>query len=675
VSSTPVELLARLRLLGVRPRVVAGALHLDDPDGRIDGRLQAELTRNEAAIVALFTPAASAPEQWDRAGGAWQEGMIGPFLEQVRRAPTAVAVVAADRQVTYGELHYLSRRIAGALRGEGAGPGDLVGIVMPRGPEAVAALLGVLGAGAAYLPLDPEWPRLRLAALLAEARPVVVVTGPDWSDRILAAGGRPLPLSLAVGAVAVEALAGGARDDLAYVVYPSGSTGAPKGVMIEHGGVLGILAYLRDAFRLGPDDVVLSLSPLTFDASVREIFAPLAVGARLVMEIGATVRDPAAVLETVRRRSVSCLLAVTPTRLRELAREADRGAIACPSVRLVMFTGERLFATDCRAARRLFPSATLVNQYGPTETTMVATYHVVGAEDEADDLPVPIGRPIPGRRVLLVDDSLKPVPEGVAGEVVLGGEGVARGYLPAADQVTPRFLPDRDAGCPRARLYRTGDRGRLRKDGSLEFLGRLDREVKVAGVRVAPEEVESALRSHAGVREAVVVPATSDPNGVELVAYVVAAPSVVAEELRRHAAARLPAVMVPTRIVTRASLPRTSSGKVDLAALAAEAVGGAGDEAPAQAPSVSDVVAAVWGEVLGIDRVAPQTDFFAAGGHSLLAMQLLARLRRRLGVDVPVRTIFEAATVAQFTQAVETLLWLREQDGDAPPPPAGEDRS
>ena len=478
------------------------------------------------------------------------------------RAPATVALIVGAERVTYGELDARADRLAAALRRHGVGAETPVALAMDRSVTMVVATLAVLRAGGAYLALDPGQPSARLAAIVAGARPVLLLTD-----------GAPPPVVPACPVVdcadlldhhpAPAASPAVDPDGLAYLVFTSGSTGVPKGVLAHHRGVVNHLRHVMRAHDVTAADTVLQIASLAFDASVRDLFGPLSVGATVVLLTPRQAKDPAAMLALVRRHRVTCLLSVVPTLLRGMT---DLAAGSAPSVRLVLFAGERLHHGDCLAARRLFGQRVrLVNQYGPTETTMTTTYLAVPPGGPVPD-PVPLGRPIDGTTVRIIGEDGHPVPVGHLGEIHIGGVGVARGYLNAPAETAARFVPDPLAEHPGGRRYRTGDRGLLRADGTLEFHGRIDDQVKIRGQRVEPGEIEGVLRSHPGVREAAVT-AVGDPP--RLVGHLSGA-TLTVHEVRTYLRERLPDYLVPAELVILDALPRTPNGKVDRRALATD---------------------------------------------------------------------------------------------------------
>ncbi|MDQ3981805.1 MAG: amino acid adenylation domain-containing protein, partial [Actinomycetota bacterium] len=500
--------------------------------------------------------------------------------------PGRLALVDGERTVTFGDLDRRAAVVAARLQEGDVGPGDVVAVLLPRSVEQVAAVLGVLKAGAAYLPLDPEYPKKRLAYMLGDARPKAVVEDERWFE----------------GEPAEAKNVNPAASDLAYVIYTSGSTGEPKGVAVTHAN----LAHLVDwhVSTYGSEGRTSSLAPLSFDASVWELWPALAAGVPVVLVDPGDARDPEALVRTFSRNAVTTAFVPTATAHALLRTRAPA------SLETLLTGGDRLTTTPPDDF-----GATVVNHYGPTETTVVAT---AGRADGSDALPH-IGTPIRGTRVYVLDEDLNAVPRGLPGEIYIGGRGVARGYLGRPDLTAERFLPDPFSSEPGARMYRSGDRARYRKDGALDFLGRSDEQVKVRGYRIEPAEVQAALRSHPSVEDAVVAPA-SDASGRILVAYLTGAPVPSVSELRTFLAELLPAHMIPAAFVSLDELPLTPAGKVDRAALPAP-----GPQRPdldhgyeEPVTETEKLLAEIWSEVLGVERVGRTDNFFDLGGHSLL---------------------------------------------------------
>jgi amino acid adenylation domain-containing protein len=583
------------------------------------------------------------------------------FEAQVERTPDAVAVVSGDEALTYAELDRRANRLAHHLTGRGVRPEARVGICVERSPEMIVALLAVLKAGGACVPLDPGYPAERLRYVLEDSGAVAVLSR-GAPAALLAGLGVPV-VELGAGAPArasgPETGPGGGRSgpapgNLACVIYTSGSTGAPKGVMVEHRCVHRQVAAVRAAFGLAPGDRGLQFASVAFDVSVEEIFGALLTGAALVLRGDDWLEDA----ETFWARCERHRLTVVdlPTRFWQLVAAGSPAAIP-DCVRLLVFGGE---AVDPAALESWFLRSghrpRLLNAYGPTETTVNATFREVTGDDAAWRS---IGRPVEHARTYLLDAGGEPVPVGVVGELYVGGAGVARGYLDRPGLTAERFVPDPFGGGPGARLYRTGDLARWRPDAAIEFVGRADHQVKVRGFRIEPGEIEARLLEHPGVREAVVLARADVPGDPRLVAYWTGDGGLEAQALRAHAGEALPEHMVPAAYVHLDRLPLTPTGKTDRAALPApegEAYARRGFEAPEG--EVEQALAEIWSEVLGVERVGRRDDFFGLGGHSLLVLQVVEHMRRR-GLHAEPGALFATPVLADLAAATTPFQEVR----------------
>ena len=569
-----------------------------------------------------------------------------------------------DDVLSYGSLNERANQLAHTLIARGVGPESRVAVALDRSPALVVALLATLKAGGAYVPLEPAYPAARLAVMLADSGARLLLTQQTLQPRLPRV---PVPsLCLDHGGSVIGQRAAHnpqrpvALDDLAYVIYTSGSTGTPKGVMISHGGLANHMHWMQRAYPLSADDRVLQKTPSSFDASVWEFFAPLLAGAVIVLARPDGHQDPAYLIEAIDRHQITTLQ-VVPSMLEMLLNA--RGFDRCRSLRRVFAGGEALPA-DLAARFIAHSSAELVNLYGPTEVTVDATAWTCPRPPAMGT--VPIGRPIDNTVAYVLDNRLAPVPAGVPGELYLGGAGLARGYLGAPATTAARFLPDALGATPGARLYRTGDLVRQRADGQLEFLGRCDQQVKIRGVRIEPGEIEAALVTHPAVQMAVALARTGEGGDPRLVAYLVPAvpasdfagrpagvPLPTTGEIRSHLSATLPSGLLPAAVVWLPALPRTPSGKVDREALRALApLPPVADPSVAPATAIERVVAQIWREVLTVERVGATDNFFELGGHSLLATQVVWRVFETFRVEVPLRRLFEAPTVAEFASAL-----------------------
>ncbi|HXM56250.1 MAG TPA: amino acid adenylation domain-containing protein, partial [Candidatus Dormibacteraeota bacterium] len=626
------------RLAGHLRRLLAAAAA--DPGRRLSELpLLSDAEAAQLAALAVGPPAAPP---------ATLQGLVAAAA---RRDPEALAVVCAGESLTYGELDARAERLAAALRGLGAGPEAVVGVCLERSLDLVVALLAVLKAGAAYLPLDPAYPDERLRLLLGDVGATLVVTrapllgrlGPGVAALCL---DRPLPSGPA-------ALGDAGPDGLCYVIHTSGSTGRPRGVAVSHASAANLALAQGAAWAVGPGDRVLQFASPGFDASVSEVFVTLAAGATLVVPAGeAPLGDDLLDLLEAERVSLvtlpPSLLAVLP--VREL-----------PDLRTLVCAGERCTAEVVRRWSRR--GRAVVNAYGPTEATVCVTMHPCHATGAAAP---PIGRPIAGVRVHVLDRWLRPQPVGVPGELWVAGAGLARGYAGQPGATAERFLPDPFATGPGERLYRTGDLARWRPDGTLEHLGRVDDQAKVRGFRVEPGEVEAALRRHPGVRDC----AVAVRGEQRLVAYVVAAAEWPgADALRRHLAALLPEHLVPAAYVELPTLPTTPAGKVDRRGLPEP---GAPEARPAYVAPRTDaerVLAGIWARALGAERIGVHDNFFELGGDSIMGILVVTRARRA-GLSLRPRQLFQHQTVAELAAAAVPLAAApapeRPAEGDVP---------
>ncbi|WP_329110288.1 amino acid adenylation domain-containing protein [Micromonospora sp. NBC_01699] len=567
------------------------------------------------------------------------------FAARVEAAPDAVAVGSWS----YRELDERANRIARYLNRSGVVPGSIVGVCLDRTPDVLATLLAVWRCGAAYLPLDPGLPSARMSWLLSDSGAGFVVTqsgvgaqlgdgGPGrllWLDRDGTTIDRESPDPYG------ESTDSGA---LAYVLYTSGSTGWPKGVGVGHSALTNLLLSMRDALGSGPSDVWLGSTSLSFDISGLELFLPLVVGGRLVLVSEERVKDGAAIVRLVRDEGVSHVQA-TPSGWRMLL---DAG-FDFPSV-VGLSGGEELPVGLGRELRSRV--SRLVNVYGPTETTIWSTL----AEIPAGVGAVTLGAPVGNTQVYVVDRGLRPVPVGVPGELLIGGSGVAWGYLGQPALTAGRFVPD-PFGAPGGRLYRTGDRVRWLRGGGLEFLGRVDHQVKVRGYRIELGEIEARLLEHPEVGQAAVV-VTGKGEDARLVGYVTAAgiEAPTGRQLRSYLAEVLPGYMVPGHVLVLETMPLNTAGKIDRRNLPTDVLDIDTREHVPPATEVEELVATTWGEVLGRDRIGALDDFFDLGGHSLLATRAVARLGAALDLEIPIRTLFVHSTVEAFAAALEELL-------------------
>ncbi len=575
---------------------------------------------------------------------------------QASAHPERVALTSAGEQLTYGELDQRAERLADRLAGLGVGPDVPVGVFLERSTEFVATILAILKAGGNYVPLDPNYPRARLELMIERTAPLVIVTTAALAPR--------LPVS-ATGVLALEELTGEPDaadrrrrprvhpDNLAYTMFTSGSTGVPKGVCVRHSGVVRLVRD-PDYVRLDERESVLHLSSTSFDAATFEIWGALANGARLVIGPpgNASVLEIAALL-----REQRVTTAFFTTGLFHLL--VDECLEDLSGLRQIVAGGDVMSPSRARRLMRVLPGCRLVNAYGPTEVTTFTTCHVVDAEHD-DGYAVPIGRPIDDTWVRVLDENLEPVAAGVPGYLYAGGGGVARGYLGDPALTAERFVPD--PWSTGQRLYFTGDLARSLPDGSIEFLGRGDQQVKKRGFRVEPAEIEEALRLDPLLRDAAVVAEGDSAEDRMLVAYVVAASAGIdagqlLAAVRTHLRDRLPDYLIPDRWAVVDGLELDANGKVDRRALAAAATAREpldADSAAGELRGAAEIeLAAIWRELFKLPAVGRHDDFFELGGHSLLASRMVSRMRSTMGIEVPLTVIFDYPTVAQVAELIE----------------------
>lgn len=582
------------------------------------------------------------------------------LVEQALSTPDAIAVEAAGRTLTYRELHEQANVLAHDLIRRGAGPDTVVAVALPRTVDLLIGLIGVVKSGAAYLPIDPHYPSERVATALASARPLIVVTNAE-TDELLSAADLPrlyLNDVLASPDAKSDELTDDDRghalrqDNLAYVLTTSGTTGIPKGVAVTQRVLVNAILRMREYLAEPLGSKLLSGTSVGFDISVWELFVPLCSGGCVEL-----VRDVLVVGE--RHGWQGGVISTVPSALSELVDQlGDR-----LDVGTVVLGGETLTIAMIERVRAALPDVRIINTYGPSETFYTTAFTLGPGQDWTESESLPIGGPLGNMQIYLLGPGLKPVPPGTLGELYAAGVGVARGYYRRPGLTAERFVPN-PFGAPGERMYRTGDNARWTADGELEFVGRVDHQLKLRGFRIEPAEIEYALETHLAVRQAVVIAREDQPGDLRLVAYVtpeVAADQLAPREFRRFVGERLPAYMVPAAVVVLAALPLTPNGKLDRSALPQPESGGGVYRAPGTPQE--EVLCGLFADVLGVEHVGVDDDFFALGGHSLLATRLVARARAVLGVEIPIRTVFAAPTVAglaaQLTSSAGARLKLR----------------
>jgi len=570
------------------------------------------------------------------------------FEEQVAKSPDAIAVVFEDQRLSYTELNHCANQLAHHLRTLGVGPDVLVALFLERSLDMVVGMLGVLKAGGAYVPLDPNHPEQRLAYMLADAQPLVLLTQerlqselPPHSSHVVVIDANSPPTAQVKNAPA-PAQARRPRA-LAYVIYTSGSTGEPKGVEIEHCSLANMLTSMQQRPGLGAEDTMLAITTLVFDIAALEIFLPLMVGARIVIASSETARDGVALIDLIERFGVSVLQA-TPATLQMLL---DAGWTGAPDLK-ILCGGEAW--PEALASQLLPRSGSLWNMYGPTETTVWSAVAKVEAGE-----PIMVGQSIANTRLYVLDGALQLVPVGVPGELYIGGHGLARGYFHRPELTHERFLMDPFAAEPGARMYRTGDLVRRSPDGTLEFLGRIDHQVKIRGFRIELGEIETRMRKYPGVAKAVVIVREDQPGEKRLVAYFVSEADIATAALRDHLATALPEYMVPTGYMRLEALPLTPNGKLDRKALPPPHVSAQEPDVASLGPSTPSekILAQIWCEMLDLEQVGLRDNFFDLGGHSLLAVRVIGAINKTLSARLTIPIFYKAPTIEGVAKVLE----------------------
>jgi len=592
--------------------------------------------------------------------------------EQTDRAPEAVAISFEGEILSYGELDRRANQLAHYLRKRGVGPDVLVGICLERSPQIYVAILGVLKAGGAYVPLDPGYPRDRLQFILADSQAEVLIVEGCVADRAPPHEGTLVAIDTDWPQIATgsDARPGVEMEpcNRAYVIFTSGSTGKPKGVQIEHRSAVNLFHTMKDRPGLTAEDIWLSSTPISFDMVIPELFLPLVVGARIALVSRAVAQDGPRLAKELTRSNATVFQA-TPSTWRMLLEVEWPGG---PGLK-ALCGGE---ATPRDLAKQLLPKvASLWNMYGPTETTVWSTTYPV---TDTSRHSIPIGRPLGNTQIYILDRNLNPVPIGVPGELHIGGDGVARGYLNRPDLTAERFIPDPFSNRPADRIYKTGDLARYLPNGNIDFLGRMDNQVKVRGFRIELGEIEAVLAQHPRIRQNVAV-VYLDAVGVgQLAAYIIPDSDAVLDtaELRAFLKKKLPDYMVPTLFVPMETFPQTPSGKVDRNALPAptsdHSRAGDADYTAPRTPT-EEALATIWSESLNIERVGVRDNFFDLGGHSLLAIRMFSKIDKKFSRQVPLGTLFQAPTIEQLAQVLDsqqdtwTPMVSIQESGTAPP--------
>ncbi len=591
--------------------------------------------------------------KWNDTRAAYPNNCVHELFErQAAKTPDLTAVVYENKTLSYRELNERANQVAHYLRKRGVGPETLVGVCLNRTPEMVIGLLGIWKAGGAYVPLDPSYPQERLSYMMQDSAAKFLLTSGELKRLFPSAADKAILLDADWNQIAQENSANpepaAVPSNLAYVMYTSGSTGEPKGAMILHSGLVNYLWWAIGAYGVEEGRSVPVHSSISFDLTVTSLYPALLAGGHVELlreDVGA--QNLIAALKKAENRS---LVKITPAHLELLSQQLSPQQAAGVTKTFVI-GGEALLAENLTLWREFAPATRLINEYGPTETVVGCCVYEVRSEDPRTG-PVAIGRPIANTQLYILDGNLQPVPAGVKGDLYIGGDGVARGYLNRPELTQKKFIADPFSGKSGARLYKSGDLARYRKDGTLEYLGRVDDQVKVRGYRIELGEIEAALAAHPGVQSCTVLAVEDTPGNKQLVAYAIpqGTGSLAAEELKEFLKQSLPDYMVPAQFVFLDSFPLTQNGKIDRKALPAPTHGNisAAHEFVAPGTETEKKVAAMWVELLKVERIGIHDDFFDLGGHSLMAIKALSRIREEFDVDLPLATLLQAPTVAQL---------------------------
>ncbi|CAH1206501.1 Gramicidin S synthase 2 [Paenibacillus plantiphilus] len=575
------------------------------------------------------------------------------FEEQVRKTPDHVAVVHEEERLTYAELNARANRLAHALREQGVGPDEIVGLLMECSVDMIVGILGILKAGGAYLPIDPDYPAERIRYMFEDSG-IRVLLVEEGTSKVAARCGGTVLLLHAMNLEGYpdtnpEVCSDADAEQLVYVIYTSGSTGRPKGVMVEHRGAANALQWRSEAYHLGEDDCVLQLFSFAFDGFVTSFFTGIVSGASVVLLGANEARNPVVIKQAIAKNGVThfiCVPSLYGAILDELTAEEAR------MLRVVTLAGERVTSNIVEKSLAVSGTLELVNEYGPTENSVVTTYY---RHMERAERPL-IGKPVANQHVYIVDRAGKLQPLGVPGELCIGGAGLARGYLNNQELTAERFVAN--PFVPGERLYKTGDWARWLPDGNIEYLGRIDEQVKIRGYRIELGEIEAAILQEPSVREAAVMAKEDRDGSLFLCAYIAAAAGKEGEaaaEVKASLQRKLPAYMVPSSFVALEKLPLTANGKLDRKALPEPEQGLAGVSYEAPSTAMEAGLAKLWEDILGVERIGAADNFFDRGGHSLRAMTLLSRMHKEWNVQMPLKTIFESPTLRGLAQAIEGL--------------------
>jgi amino acid adenylation domain-containing protein len=575
------------------------------------------------------------------------------FSARASERPDAVAISAPDALLTYGEAERRANQLAHHLRALGVGRESRVALCLPRSAAMVIAALGILKAGGAYVALDPSHPEERLGFMIGDCGADLVLTSEEMASQLDGSRATVVVVERRASELDLEPIVPPAitnlPGDLAYVIYTSGSTGSPKGVLVHHRGLGNLISWHQQTFAITAADRATQIASPAFDAAVWELWPYLTAGASVRIPAEEVRADPLATRDWLVAERIT--VTFLPTALAEIVMTLDWPRTT--RLRYLLTGGDSLYSYPPPG----LPFA-VVNNYGPTEGTVVSTSGVVPAGESTAKAPS-IGRPISGVQTYIVDEQLDEVPAGVAGELLIGGPSVAVGYLGQPALTAEKFIPDTFSGTPGARLYRTGDYVRQRPDGELDFCGRVDEQVQIRGNRVELGEISATLRRHPAVRSSVVAVDQQGSSDPRLIAYVVSdVPRPDAEELRAHLARQLPVYMVPAAFVYLDELPLMTSGKLDRTRLPPLSVAGWAEPPDSAGPQgeLQEILEPIVAELLGVNRVGAQENFFLLGGHSLLGAQLIARISTRFGVEMSLRSLFDNPTVAEMAVEVERLL-------------------